>query len=102
LAETTLRAFPAFYSDNGNLQAQSTMWLVEFPSEEKARALGVSAARVYCKPNAGQLAAISDLVGAGRLEAHVATVLPLAEVKKTLELSEGRHTRGKIVLQIAT
>ncbi len=75
---------------------------VEFPSEEKAREFGVSAARVYCKPNAEQLAAISELVGAGRLKAHVATVLPLAEVKKALELSESRHTRGKIVLQIAS
>jgi alkanesulfonate monooxygenase SsuD/methylene tetrahydromethanopterin reductase-like flavin-dependent oxidoreductase (luciferase family) len=55
---------------------------VEFPSEEKAREFGVSAARVYCKPNAEQLAAISELVGAGRLKARVATVLPLAEVKK--------------------
>src|SRR6266404_782082 len=75
---------------------------VAFPSEEKAREFGVSAARVYCKPNAEQLAAISELVGAGKLRAHVATVLPLAEVKKALELSESRHTRGKIVLQIAS
>jgi NADPH:quinone reductase-like Zn-dependent oxidoreductase len=75
---------------------------VEFPSEEKAREFGVRAARVYCKPNAEQLAAISELVGAGRLNAHVATVLPLVEVKKALELSESRHTRGKIVLQVST
>jgi NADPH:quinone reductase-like Zn-dependent oxidoreductase len=74
---------------------------VEFPSEEKARQFGVSTARVYCKANPEQLAAISELVGAGKLRAHVATVLPLAEVKKAFELSESRHTRGKIVLQIA-
>jgi NADPH:quinone reductase-like Zn-dependent oxidoreductase len=75
---------------------------VEFPSEEKAREFGVSAARVFCKPNAEQLAAISELVGAGKLKAHVATVLPLLEVKKAFQLSETGRTRGKIVLQIAT
>ena len=76
--------------------------LVEFPSEEKAQEFGVKAARVYCKPNAEQLAAISALVDEGRLKAHVATVLPLAEVKKAFQLSESGRTRGKIVLQIGT
>jgi len=75
---------------------------VEFPSEEKAQECGVKAARVYCKPNAEQLAAISALVDEGRLRAHVATVLPLVEVKKAFQLSESGHTRGKIVLQIGT
>ncbi len=75
---------------------------VEFPSEEKAQEFGVKAARVYCKPNAEQLAAISALVDEGRLKAHVATVLPLVEVKKAFQLSESGRTRGKIVLQIGT
>ena len=48
---------------------------VEFPSEEKAQSFGVKAVRVYCKPNAEQLAAISALVDEGKLKAHVATVL---------------------------
>jgi NADPH:quinone reductase-like Zn-dependent oxidoreductase len=73
---------------------------VEFPSEEKAQEFGVKAARVYCKPNAEQLAAISALVDEGKLKAHVATVLPLIEVKKAFQLSESGRTRGKIVLQI--
>ncbi|WP_375468899.1 NADP-dependent oxidoreductase [uncultured Nostoc sp.] len=75
---------------------------VAFPSEEKAQELGVKAARVHCKPNADQLAAISALVDEGRLKAHVATVLPLLEVKKAFQLSESGRTRGKIVLQIGT
>ena len=73
---------------------------VAFPKDEGQRH-GVGAGRVQCKPDAGQLASISDLVEAGNLEAHVATVLPLAEVKQALELSESGRTRGKIVLQIA-
>ncbi|MEH2311093.1 MAG: NADP-dependent oxidoreductase [Nostoc sp.] len=75
---------------------------VAFPSEDKAQELGVKAARVHCKPNADQLAAISALVDEGRLKAHVATVLPLVEVKKAFQLSESGRTRGKIVLQIGT
>ncbi|MEH1860572.1 MAG: NADP-dependent oxidoreductase [Nostoc sp.] len=75
---------------------------VEFPSEEKAQEFGVKSARVYCKPNTEQLAAISALVDEGRLKAHVATVLPLVEVKKAFQLSESGRTRGKIVLQIGT
>jgi NADPH:quinone reductase-like Zn-dependent oxidoreductase len=73
---------------------------VEFPSEEKARELGVKATRVFCKPNAKELAEITKLVDEGKLKTHVSTVLSLAEVKKAFELSESGHTRGKIILQI--
>jgi len=75
---------------------------VEFPSEEKAREFGVKVARVFGKPNAKELAEITQLVDEGKLKAHVSTVLPLAEVKKAHQLSESGHTRGKIVLQIAS
>jgi NADPH:quinone reductase-like Zn-dependent oxidoreductase len=74
---------------------------VQFPSVEKAQEFGIKAARVYCKPNAVQLAAISELVNAGQLKAHVSTVLPIAEVKKAHQLSQSGRTRGKIVLQIS-
>ena len=75
---------------------------VEFPSEEKAREFDVKVARVFGKPNAKELAEITQLVDEGKLKAHVSTVLPLAEVKKAHQLSESGHTRGKIVLQIAS
>lgn len=73
---------------------------VAFPKDE-AQQHGVSVERVLCKPNAGQLASIRELVEAGKLKAHVATVLPLADIRQAFELSEGGRTRGKIVLQIA-
>jgi NADPH:quinone reductase-like Zn-dependent oxidoreductase len=75
---------------------------VQFPSAEKAQEFGIKVARVYCKPNASQLAAIGKLVDEGRLKAHVSTVLPLSEVKKALQLSQSGRTRGKIVLKIRT
>jgi len=73
---------------------------VENPSEEKARKLGVEAAQVFCKPSAQQLAEINGLIDEGKLNIHIETVLPLAEVKKAHQLSQSGRTRGKIVLQV--
>lgn len=72
---------------------------VEPPSEEKANQFGVKVAMVRVQPNAAQLAEISLLIDEGKLKTHVEIVLPLAEVKKALELSKSGRTRGKIVLQ---
>ena len=74
--------------------------VVAFPAEGTGQELGVQAARAFCKPNAQELAEISDLVDAGKLKAHVSTVLPLEEVNQAFQLSETGHTRGKIVLQV--
>lgn len=73
---------------------------VQIPSEEKARELGVEADRVFCKPNAQQLAEINHLIDFGKLKIHIETVLPLTEAKKAHQLSQSGRTRGKIVLQI--
>ena len=73
---------------------------VAFPSESAGQALGVNVSRVFCKPDAGTLREISALVSAGQLNAQVSSVLPLAEVKQALRLSETGRTRGKIVLQV--
>jgi NADPH:quinone reductase-like Zn-dependent oxidoreductase len=73
---------------------------VAFPTADVGQELGLQVARVHCKPNAHELREISTLVEAGKLNAHVATVLPLAEVKQAFRLSETGRTRGKIVLQV--
>jgi NADPH:quinone reductase len=46
------------------------------------------------------LEAIGGLVEAGRLRPQVEAVLPFEQVREALERVAGRHTRGKIVLQI--
>ena len=74
---------------------------VAFPKDE-ASTFGVGVARVYCKPNAEQLASIRELAEAGKLKAHVATVLPLASIREAFDRSEGGRTRGKIVLQVTS
>ena len=72
-----------------------------FPKDE-AQQHGVGVARVFCKPDAEELAAVRELVDTGKLKARVATVLPLAEVKQAFDLSSSGRTRGKIVLQVGT
>lgn len=73
---------------------------VAFPNEEKAREFDIKAARVFCKPDAEELKEISELVETGKVKARIAAVLPLAEVKKALELSESGHADGKIILMV--
>jgi NADPH:quinone reductase-like Zn-dependent oxidoreductase len=73
---------------------------VAFPTDEAQRH-GVGVARVQCKPDAEELARMRAMVEDGKLVAHIARVLPLAQIKEALALSELGHTRGKIVLQIA-
>lgn len=73
---------------------------VAFPDEEKAREFGIKTARVFCKPDAEELKEISALVETGKLKARIATVLPLAEVKKAFDLSESGHADGKIILLV--
>jgi NADPH:quinone reductase-like Zn-dependent oxidoreductase len=69
------------------------------PSAEKAREFGVTVAMVQMMPNQDQLAYINQLVESGKLKMRVATVLPLAEVKKAHQLSASGHADGKIILR---
>lgn len=92
-ADTFQRAFASLK------QGGFLVTAVAFPTDE-GKLHGVSVARVVCKPNAGQLTAISDHVEAGRLVANIAAVFPLDGIREALELSERGHTRGKIVLRV--
>jgi NADPH:quinone reductase-like Zn-dependent oxidoreductase len=69
------------------------------PSEEKAKQFGVKGAMVMVTPKPDQLAEINRLVESGKLKVRVAVVLPLAEVKKALQLSASGHADGKIILR---
>jgi NADPH:quinone reductase-like Zn-dependent oxidoreductase len=69
------------------------------PSTEKAKEFGVTVAMVQMMPNPKQLAEINDLVETEKLKVRVAAVLPLAQVKKALQLSASGHADGKIILR---
>jgi NADPH:quinone reductase-like Zn-dependent oxidoreductase len=68
------------------------------PSHEKAENYGVRASMIGVEPSGRELREINRLIAAGKIKTHVATVLPLAEVRKAHQLSESGRTRGKIIL----
>jgi NADPH:quinone reductase-like Zn-dependent oxidoreductase len=74
--------------------------LVQTPSVEKAKALGVRAAFVAGHPSGAQLAEIAKLIDSGELKLTIDRILPLSEVRRAHELSKSGHTRGKIVLRV--
>lgn len=69
------------------------------PPAERAAEFGVKAEMIQSGPNGATLAEIAKLVEAGKVKAHIETVLPLTEIKKAHELSESGKTRGKIILK---
>jgi len=69
------------------------------PSAEKAKEFGVTVAMVMVTPKTDQLAEINRLLESEKLKVRVATVLPLAEVKKAHQLSASGHADGKIILR---
>jgi NADPH:quinone reductase-like Zn-dependent oxidoreductase len=74
--------------------------LVQPPSVEKAKALGVRAAFVAGHPSGAQLAEIAKLIDSGELKLTIDRILPLSEVRRAHELSKSGHPRGKIVLRV--
>jgi NADPH:quinone reductase-like Zn-dependent oxidoreductase len=52
-------------------------------------------------PDAAILRQIADLVDGGQLRPMINTVLPLAEARTGYDISQGGHTRGKIILRVS-
>ena len=75
--------------------------LVQPPSVEKAKTLGIRAAFVAGHPSGAQLAEIAKIIDAGQLAPVIDRILPLSEVRRAHELSKSGHTHGKIVLRIS-
>jgi NADPH:quinone reductase-like Zn-dependent oxidoreductase len=75
--------------------------LVQPPSEEKAKELGVRAAIIGAQPNGAQLAEIAKIIDSGKLAPVIDRILPLSEARRAHELSEAGHTHGKIVLRVS-
>ncbi|MFE1556553.1 NADP-dependent oxidoreductase [Streptomyces sp. NPDC058734] len=67
---------------------------------EAARPLGVRAVFMAVEADQAGMREIAALVEAGRLWPEVAAVLPLELAGEAHELSDGRRTRGKIVLTV--
>ena len=75
--------------------------LVQLPSQDKAKELGVRAAQLAAQPNGAQLAEIARIIDAGQLAPVIDRILPLSEVRRAHKLSQSGHTVGKIVLRVS-
>ena len=76
--------------------------IVQPPSQEIADTYGVRQQFAGAGMAGGELLAkFAAMVDAGKLKVVVSKVLPLSEVQHAHTLVEGRHTRGKLVLEIA-
>jgi NADPH:quinone reductase-like Zn-dependent oxidoreductase len=69
--------------------------------EGAAKAHGVHAKGLMTKPDGSELAQIAAIIDEKHIKPVVTAVLPLADARKAQEMSESRHTRGKIVLRVA-
>ena len=95
----------------GDVQERSCMVLkpkgilvsvIQTPSDEMTARYGVRSAMVYSTPPIGEvLTQVATLADTGVLKPYVSAVLPLADVRQAHEMIEGKHTRGKIVLEVA-
>ena len=74
---------------------------VQPPSQEIAQAHGVRQRMIGTAPPVRKvLTEAAKMVSEGQLKPFVSAVLPLHDIRKAHEMIEGRHTRGKIVLQV--
>jgi NADPH:quinone reductase-like Zn-dependent oxidoreductase len=62
---------------------------------------GIRGASISAKPNASELAEITQLIDEKKIKPIVSQVLPLTEAVKAQEQAATHHTRGKIVLKVA-
>jgi NADPH:quinone reductase-like Zn-dependent oxidoreductase len=74
---------------------------VQPPSQETAASLGVRQHMIGSAPPIRKtLTEAAQMVESGLLKPFVSTVLPLSEIQKAHKMVEGRHTKGKLVLQV--
>lgn len=75
--------------------------IVSPPDAEVAKAHDVRAVYWFTRADACDLDQPATLIAENKLKPSVAVTLPLADARRAHELSESRHTRGKIVLEVA-
>lgn len=74
--------------------------IVSTPDEALAKKLGIKSTYHFVAPNGGQLAQISALISAGKIQAPAIYERPITEAAEAQIENAARHTRGKVVLKI--
>jgi NADPH:quinone reductase-like Zn-dependent oxidoreductase len=74
---------------------------VQAPSEATAAAHGVRQRMIDSAPPIRKvLTELATMIDTGQIKPHVSTILPLQEIRKAHEMIEGRHMKGKLILQV--
>lgn len=76
------------------------VWIRAEPPQGEALRPDVAVKLAIINPEPGLLDVLRDLVETGAIRPQPETVLPLAEASKALQLSQGGHARGKIVVKL--
>jgi NADPH:quinone reductase-like Zn-dependent oxidoreductase len=69
-------------------------------AQQAAAAVGARGEMIVTQPNAGHERHIAELIAAGQVKPVVSMILPLSAARQAYDLSQSRHTRGKIILRI--
>ena len=75
--------------------------IVDEPAQAELEAHGIRGVTLRAAPQADVLQQLARLIDAKKLTPVVSQTFPLAEFTKALDQIATRHTRGKVVLQIA-
>lgn len=71
------------------------------PSEVEAALHHATGEAFMVQPNAGELAEITRLIDAGKVDVHVDQTFPLDAVRRAHEHLEHNHVQGKVVLAVS-
>lgn len=83
---------------NGKIVSIATF--VSSSDLEKAKAKDISVQFLISDPDGGMLREITCLVEQDKIKPVIGAVFPLEEAQKAHQLSETKHARGKIILQV--
>jgi NADPH:quinone reductase-like Zn-dependent oxidoreductase len=75
--------------------------IVDEPDKAKFEARGIRGVTLRAAPQAKVLDELAALINAKKVTPVVSQTLPLADFAKALDQIATRHTRGKVVLQVA-
>jgi NADPH:quinone reductase-like Zn-dependent oxidoreductase len=76
---------------------------IQPPSQEIASTHGVRQAMVSSVPPIGRtLTEVARMADTGQLKPVVSEVLPLKDARQAHQIIEGKHTYGKIVMQVTS
>jgi NADPH:quinone reductase-like Zn-dependent oxidoreductase len=74
--------------------------IVNPPDTEALKKYNIRGTMYGAHPDPAQLAEISHLIDAGQVKPSINQVMQFEQIQEALQLSQGRHVRGKLVLNI--